>query len=198
MLGARETSEGELDFNIILDLLKAMAFPELQNLHFVLIGLEIGNQRLKKVAENVTLETFQNRAENIITEDLFVHGIAVIMAPGLSQFTQSWKSTLLKLRDWDIPVLIASYSHDQHRTYDVVHDQQILEQYFGVKIILSYTLNPCRWILSPIQPCKHCYFFFFQGSQPSTENEEAGTTNLILWDDEALLYNTLVYHFYAV
>lgn len=174
-LGARDIFEGSENYFELFRQLKHHTFPELEKLNIFLIGLEVPSKQTSNGP--VTVTSLSGRAEQHLTPALLVNGIAVMFQPGLSEFTDSWREAISMLRDWNVLTVVSSYSNAEHKTYDAVHDEGILSNYFGVKIILPSFLNPSRKLHNR-GVYKNCFVFAFRG-----RNDEP---DLTLWNDEEL------------
>jgi len=178
-LGARESFEGEEDYGTLYNCVKTLIYPSITKLTVTMIGPEVNGQRPQRLGP-VTINRIQGLADSRIDPRMFEHDVAIIFQPALSSNTASWKTVIGLLRDWNALTIVSSYSHDGHKTYDAVHDESILVNYFGVQITLSSFLNPSRWEYNGV--CKNCFICAFRG--PTTNSE------FVPWSDKDLLHET--------
>lgn len=147
-------------------------------LQVTMIGPEVSKQRPQRLG-SVVISRMESKAEEAMIPSMFESGVAIIFQPGMQSNTPPWKTALSLLRDWNSLTIVTSYSHENHKTYDAVHDEDILTRYFGMNMVLSSYLNPAR-LANSNGVCKNCYVCAFQ--QGATADPE-----FIPWTDEQLL-----------
>lgn len=146
-------------------------------LQVTMIGPEVSKQRPQRLG-SVVISRMESKAEEAMIPSMFESGVAIIFQPGMQSNTPPWKTALSLLRDWNSLTIVTSYSHENHKTYDAVHDEDILTRYFGMNMVLSSYLNPAR-LANSNGVCKNCYVCAFQGATADPE--------FIPWTDEQLL-----------
>lgn len=170
-LGARNTSEqDELSepaiFESLFQNLKSFIFPELSRLKLTLVGLQAENSR--NTFPNGTVTAMQGDAAAMIVTMNPAHDIAVIFQPGLSTQLRSWEKTFRQLVARNILTITTGYCGIDHegklrRNYDYPQDEDIIQLYFGAKMIFPVRRNPAA-IDSGTGTFLNGFYLAFQGS----------------------------------
>eukprot|EP01036_Dinobryon_divergens_P026220 gene26220-34841_t len=144
LLGCRNFPEMEeplQQFSTLHSILKRSLFPNLQSLRVVISGIELSPEPPQENAI-VSISSHQVRAEDILRDVDFSHGIAVILQPGLDPHLLSWETAIQTLVENNAFTITSGYSHGGSRlTSDAVFDERILDTYFCANIIVPSTSN---------------------------------------------------------
>ena len=172
LLGSRNFPElhGPLEqFSTLFTILRNSLYPSLQSLYVVISGLEMSPEPPQNTA-NVFISSFQSRAEDIIRDVDFTHGIAVILQPGLEPHLSSWETAFQTLLVKNAFTITSGYSYRGSRlTSDAVFDERILETYFLANIIVPSTSNPAGY--GPTVR-KNGFYLAFRGKKNAEDGQD--------------------------